>query len=670
MMRRKNLQGGVRAIRRQSGVRAIRRQRGALTFAYQYGAPGGALAVALALSAALAVALLLGSIMPAGAKAPEMRPVNFIFLVDVSGSMVMKSTMVRAQDGKNVTLFEALREALKQMVGERRLINSASRVIFITFGTEVKEKEDWPSTLDSDEKRSLLIEKISSPETLSADRHGDTYMGGALKLAFDRAQALVKEGDPCTTTFFVMLTDGWDEPPANAQYKVKEVAKDLLAKKKEIESRLGVDTWQVRVIGLQRLPDTRAGTTTAKELAGLLGGAFVDVNARSGGTVSDRIFAAVKETVESIKGDIRLGTAYGAAGGTPPAGEPSRGEPSRGTSAGEPSRGTPSSAGAGRGAGLKQGFIDFGSVEGSGISKTSIPLVLSSCYQEDVTGVDEVSSRVSEEIRNEALSRLKKIGGDTESYKLVSSLPGGAVTVHLDSDTVTLAPRIPGKSYEEGGAPKNSVELRAHAHSNCPAGHYLGFLKLSSTARVPDFVPYYLSVPTRLVIEPELPRARVRKPGFFFAEGTSIELDFKIRQSPGAARAAMMNIDVSAGAPSLVSRSGKDSTAPVIIAEKRINSGKTLSYAFDTRTMDEIDVKIPVEISADQKPGLYSGVIKVNVRTDAESQSPAHIVYELSVQPSSWEEVEPVAVPILIIFFVVIGLSMALWLATIKRQRH
>lgn len=72
---------------------------------------------------------------------------------------------------------------------------------------------------------------IQSPEALSADKHGDTYMGGALALALQKANQMYSDTDPCTTTFIVMLTDGWDEPPAGATVKVRTVTGDLTKSK-------------------------------------------------------------------------------------------------------------------------------------------------------------------------------------------------------------------------------------------------------------------------------------------------------------------------------------------------------------------------------------------------------------------------------------------------------
>jgi len=124
------------------------------------------------------------------------RPVNFIFLVDVSGSMVMKSTMVKGPEGKDISCSKPCDAALKQMVQDNRLIGTASKVSFITFGTAVTEKSDWPTKLADASVRADLVGKISSPETLAADKHGDTYMGGALHAAIDKAGPWLKTAMP------------------------------------------------------------------------------------------------------------------------------------------------------------------------------------------------------------------------------------------------------------------------------------------------------------------------------------------------------------------------------------------------------------------------------------------------------------------------------------------
>lgn len=83
------------------------------------------------------------------------------------------------------------------------------------------------------------------------------------------------------------------------------------------------------MIGLQRLPDKKTGTTTAKELADLLGGGFIDVTKQAGGTVSERIFLALKSQGEQLKSQLTLG----------------------------------------EGKSLKNGVVDFGTVIGNGSAK-------------------------------------------------------------------------------------------------------------------------------------------------------------------------------------------------------------------------------------------------------------------------------------------------------------
>ncbi|MBX9720663.1 MAG: VWA domain-containing protein, partial [Candidatus Obscuribacterales bacterium] len=231
------------------------------------------------------------------------RPANFVFLLDVSGSMVSARTQVKAADGSNVTLFEALRQALEQIVKDDRLVSPKSKVAFITFGTAITEKNDWPSSLATSEERKSLLTKIASAAELQADKHGDTYMAGGLEAAYARAEQFAKDSASCTSTFIVMLTDGWDEPPANASYKVADEAAKFIAKQNELKQKLGVNTWQVRVVGLQRLPDKKAGTTTAAEVAKLLGGSFLDVSKEQSGTIADRIYAALKQTIAELQGE-------------------------------------------------------------------------------------------------------------------------------------------------------------------------------------------------------------------------------------------------------------------------------------------------------------------------------------------------------------------------------
>ena len=317
--------------------------------------------------------------------------------------MLYPSEYVTQSDGSKIALFEALRQALKQIVQDRRLIGDRGRACFITFGTKITEKSDWPTRVATEVNRRKLLTMIDSPDELSADKHGDTYMAGALSLALQRANQLYSESDPCTTTFVVMLTDGWDEPPTGTTLKVRDVASRLLVRAKELQSKVGVKTMQVLVVGLQNLPNRKAGTTTARELADLLDGSFIDVTRQSGGTVSEKIFSALKQTVGSLRGNIKIAS----------------------------STYNPS---------IKQGLLDFGTVGENGSADSACVVESRSCYAEEIFGVSEVSGGVSNANKTELL-RKAHAGNDVTS-QFVSSLPPGAITVGLSQSQFSVVPQL------------------------------------------------------------------------------------------------------------------------------------------------------------------------------------------------------------------------------------
>jgi hypothetical protein len=563
--------------------------------------------------------------------AAEERPANFIFLIDVSGSMLSKSTMVTGADGQQITLFEALRQALKQIAQDERLIGSKSRTCFITFGTKITEMSDWPTKLETAADRQQLLDKISSPDSLAADKHGDTYMGGALAMALDRANQLYSQSDPCATTFIVMLTDGWDEPPAGASIKVTDAAKNLSSRVKQIQSKMaGVKTWPVLVIGLQRLPDRKAGTTTAKELADLLGGGFIDVTKQAGGTVSQKIFLALKQTVESLKGEIRLA----AASSNP---------------------------------GMKEGVIDFGTTGGDGKAQGSISVDLRSCYPEDISGVNDVSTSVSKDKMKGFIAQVHAPSG--EAIQFVSAIPAGAISVQLaEGGGIVVAPQV-----GENGERKSvfqKIDLSLQAHSNCPAGRFVGCIKLESSAKVPELVPYMVSVPGRVVAEEELLKVRVKKPGIIWTEATETTLEDAIKQLPGSHANSAYNVEITP--ESAIMRSpgakSKNGTVEARIDVKNINDGKPVNVTLDTTKSDRQPIKLDVFIPADTQPGRYEGKLGVKITGNTDIVAPSEVPFEIIVEPSVWEQVAPVAVPVFIIFCLITGFGFFLWVTNLKRN--
>lgn len=572
--------------------------------------------------------VLFSCLMPVLAN--EERPVNFIFLIDVSGSMLYKSEMVKAADGSQVTLFEALRQALEQIVQDPRLINAKSQTSFITFGTKVTEKTEWPSKISSDKDRQTLISMIHSPDQLSADKHGDTYMGGALSQALQKANSLFSDADPCTTTFIVMLTDGWDEPPPGATIKVRSVASELSQKQRQMLSKLGVKTWQVLVIGLQTLPDRKAGTTTAKELAEILGGGFIDVTKQAGGTVSERIFLALKQQVEALKGQLNVAQ----------------------------------SSASGRSS-VKNGVVDFGTVNGNGSATAVLPLELKSCYAEEINGITDVSATVPADKQKTLITKAAAMGG-SQPFQFCARLPADAVTVKLVEPTFVLAPQSGDQGARVGTV--RDISLVVQAHSNCPAGQFVGCFRLTSTAKVPDLIPFIVKIPGRIVVEPESIRVKVKKPGFFWSEPTDIDLVGTIKELAGSHAQANYDIQIIPDSPVLTSGDHKEAVVESRIDSSEINGGKPVVFSLDTGQVDHKQFKLNISIPANQKPGRYEGKLALKVSGPAEVVSPTEIPYTVVIDPSAWEEVAPIAVPLIIILVIVSALGVFLWLTNMRRE--
>jgi hypothetical protein len=574
---------------------------------------------------AIFLCLILSSFAPA--LADHDRPVNFIFLLDVSGSMLYKSEMVPSANGQKVFLFEALRQALAQTVQDPRLIGPLGKTCVITFGTKVDEKSNWPEQLETDADRQKLVQLIQSPEALQADKHGDTYMGGALAMALDKANKMYAGSDPCTTTFVVMLTDGWDEPPAGASIKVKDAAAKFVARSKEIQKKLGVKTWQCLVIGLQDLPDRKAGTTTAKELAGLLDGEFIDVTKQAGGTVSDKIFLALKRTVENLQGAITI---------------------------------SPSASR------VQDGILRFGTVDGNGFSTAGMLVGLVSCYAEQITGVSIVPNSQAQGAQKRAIDSLSK-----GSFVPASELPPGALTVSLNNPNASITPE-----FAPNGERRSTLipyYLDARAGGNCPPGHYVGTLKLTATAKIQEYLPFEISVPARIVTDHHTIGVVAKKTGVFKAESCECSLEDSLKDTSGSTHGkAVYTVTLTPESARLASEqsSKKDKSnnvAEATIDSKHINQGQPLTVTLDLSKVQREPFRLDVFIPADQQPGRYEGKLDVKMTGSAESLGPTEIPYEIIVEPSPWEKVAPIAIPVFLLCIITCALWFFFWMRTLRR---
>lgn len=551
------------------------------------------------------------------------RPANFVFLVDVSGSIISPRTMVKAKDGSSITLFEALRQALKQIVQDERLLGPKSKIAFITFGTAVTEKSDWPTSLSSSKDRALLLEKISSSTELAADKHGDTYMAGGLEAAYNRALEFAKDSEPCTSTFIVMLTDGWDEPPAGATLNISNEAKKFQDKEKELKQKLGVNTWQMRVVGLQRLPEKKQGTTTAAELSKLLGGEFLDVSKAETGTVGERIYAAMKKTISELRGQIDL-----------------------------PAEGS------------QEAVIDFGRIGSNPTARGSCSVWNRSCYVEKLTGVKDVSGK----LKSSDLLHYRKLIEDMsaaghfpelpehgKSLVMSSDLPAAAISLKLDPPEPLLAPVE--REGARAGEASAKVAVLVSVGAACPPGAYMGLLEFQSQAKVPALIPYLVCVPSRLTVDQTTVKAQVRKPGFIFDKDTSTELAFRVGARVNSSYSSDFELSIEGGPALRVQEAKEKSKTAAQLSSKLINRGESLSASVKSGDAQGSPVKLEMQIPADTEAGIYEGKIAVKCKEHNDLVADTSVPYVVEVLPSPWDEMSPVAIPVLLILVLLIAIA-------------
>ena len=393
---------------------------------------------------------------------------NFIFLIDVSGSMLFDSNTVTTAEGERITLFEALRKALIEIVKDERLIAPSSRVEFITFGTRVEEKSSWVKRLDTNTDRENLIRLLSSEKELAADPKGDTYMARALRLAYDRAVTFPGSSEKCAVNFIVMLTDGYDDPPAGASVKLNEVALLFTRKQKTLMEASGTNNWVVRVIGLQAPTNIRPDITTAPQVAEMLSGRFISVESKE--SAPEKIFDALKATLQSFQSQIQV-------------------------------------------EGLTQGeYLDFGRVRPDEEQTASFRLYSRSCREEEVSGVQDKSSEISSDFvdrLSESLGSLTPVAGELKDL----------IRLQLTEPKLII-----GRQGEPGEDQTVSIALKIS--ENIKPGAYIGRAELISTANVTPI--YYLFRVSSRIDAPKIVKAQARKAELFSSAQTMINIPLSV----------------------------------------------------------------------------------------------------------------------------------------------
>ena len=153
-----------------------------------------------------------------------------------------------------------------------------------------------------------------------------------------------------------------------------------------------------------------------------------------------------------------------------------------------------------------------------------------------------------------------------------------------------------------------------------------------------------------------------------WAEDSDVDLIGKIKELPGAHAQANYDVEITPQRATMVSAKKADASDSRAIAQDEINNGKTLSFALDTSKADNHEFKLNVSIKANQAPGKYAGVLPIRVSGPAETVAPTEIPFEITVEPSAWEEIAPLAIPVLFVLVLLTVFGLFLWITNMKRD--
>lgn len=533
-------------------------------------------------------------------------PANFIFMIDVSGSMVDRDNDVLSGNGARISLFEALRSALQAIIADERLVARNSRVAVITFGTEVREKSGWPVVIGSTEERASLIDKISSAEELRADPRGDTYMARALQMAFDRASQFESSTALCTPTFIIMLTDGCDDPPRSGSRigrigRIEDIARRFKDKQQSILKRTGYDNLIVRVIGLQSTPAKQDCRTSAPTVAEMMGGQFLNIREEDGESVQDKIAATLKSVFSGKHGRIRIAEPY----------------------------------------------LDFGLPAANGESTVSLTLSSRSCNDESITGIE---SRPAGNI----LSQLAESPHNKTSLMPLAAGWENQVSIKLNNSPVAIPSSL--KSRQEV-----RVTLTLNNQSSLDPGNYAGRLGFNASAQTGD-IPFLFTVPSRIEISPTPISGKARKTSFSSSDGQRASLRFKI--IPKLLSGETDN-SINLSLSTLTKGNGSHELAipkeMILLKTDRLTGNPISIDLSDNRTRE---VQLEIQLGQSIPPGRYTGNLQIE-GANGITRKPETVPVSYTVQSSLWEEFRGLILCLLILFGLV-----SIYLILIHRSKQ
>lgn len=201
------------------------------------------------------------------------------------------------------------------------------------------------------------------------------------------------------------------------------------------------------------------------------------------------------------------------------------------------------------------------------------------------------------------------------------------------------------------------------------AGRIVGLLSLEASAKVNSSLPFEITVPGRLVADKEKICLLIKKTGLFWAEPATAEMDDSLKEVAGKRSSAVYEIQITPCSAQLADSEKSNERGPVpSIDARRINDGKVTTLEWDTTKSGQQPFRFEVRIPADQVPGRYVGKLSLALTGSAEINAPSEIPFEIVVEPSPWEKVAPIAIPIFLLLAITCVLWAFFWLRSLRRK--
>lgn len=169
-------------------------------------------------------------------------------------------------------------------------------------------------------------------------------------------------------------------------------------------------------------------------------------------------------------------------------------------------------------------------------------------------------------------------------------------------------------------------------------------------------------MPARIAFELEAITTVVRKRGFLVPKDTAAVAGMTARLCSAGNGEAHYLVMLR---PSILTLAATDRTTAET-ATLSLGTNKA-SRARLSLEQPAATVSVALVVPAPQAPGLYKGQLKFSVEGSPPVVVSESIPVQVAVKPSAWEEVSPLALPILLLLVGSVILAVLLWLARMKK---